>query len=76
MSDYNDLANHSASTVSRSPRLVLIRRRIVGKELRYFQINVGPRVKSPPIEDLSRYVDAYGQTISKRLRKPPTTKPK
>lgn len=47
----------------------------VGKEPLYFQLHIGPRVK-PPTEDLSRLVDEYGQTISKRLRKPPTTKPK
>jgi hypothetical protein len=48
----------------------------VGKEQRYFQNVIGPRVKSPPIEDVSRLVDEYGQEISKRLRKPPNTKPK
>lgn len=47
----------------------------VGKETRYFQDNIGKRYK-PPIEDLSRFVDNYGQSISRRLRKSPTTKPK
>lgn len=41
----------------------------VGKEQEYFQTYIGPRVKPPIKEDLSRYVDAYGQTISKRLKK-------
>jgi len=42
----------------------------VGKEPRYFQINVGPRVKDPPIkEDMSKYIDQYGQEISNRMRK-------
>lgn len=48
----------------------------VGKEPRYFQLNVGPRVKAPPIEDVSRLIDQYGQEISRRNRKHPTTKPK
>ena len=39
----------------------------VGKEPLYFQLHIGPRVK-PPTEDLSRLVDEYGQTISKRLK--------
>lgn len=47
----------------------------VGKEQERFQKPIGKRYK-PPIEDLSRLVDEYGQTISKRLRKLPTTKPK
>lgn len=40
----------------------------VGKEPLYFTRNVGRRHK-PPMEDVSHLVDAYGQTISKRLRK-------
>lgn len=49
----------------------------ITKENRTFKVNIGKRYK-PPIEDVSRLVDDYGQKMSKRLRKPqPTiTKPK
>jgi hypothetical protein len=40
----------------------------VGKEQLYFTKYLGKRYK-PPIEDLSRLVNEYGQNMSKRLRK-------
>lgn len=41
----------------------------VTKEPTYFQLNIGPRVKAPPIEDVSHLVDEQGQAMAKRLRK-------
>jgi hypothetical protein len=41
----------------------------VTKEPTYFQLHIGPRVKAPPIEDMSRFIDEEGQRMSKRLRK-------
>lgn len=48
----------------------------VGKEQRYFKPDLVNRHKPPIKEDLSRLIDAYGQRMSKLLRKPPITKPK
>jgi hypothetical protein len=42
----------------------------VGHEKEYLRETIGPRVK-PPMEDVSHLIDAYGQTISKRLRNVP-----